>query len=342
MKEVSVVLAWRLDESQKQQIAAVDPRLQIADISLEFLNRYRSALPPHAQRGDPSQPPERVEALLREAEVLLSWWRLPENLVARAPKLKWIQFVSAGVDRSLPREIIQSSILVSSASGIHATPIAEYVLGVMLALTKRFPSFWANQQARRWERLLVAELRDRTVGVVGLGHIGSEVARLARAFGMRVLASRRSATQRVTGLDNVDELFPSQELPRLLASSDFVVLAVPLNPETRHLLGEKELRTMKPTSYLINISRGAVVDEGALVKALKERWMAGAALDVFEREPLPPESELWGLSHVILTPHISGTSEKYNARLTELFCDNLRRYLAGLPLRNLVDKARGY
>jgi len=342
VKEVNVVLGWRLEESQRQQIAAVDPRLKVADISLELLSHYRSVLPPHAIIEEPFQPPEQVEAILREAEVLLSWWRFPRDLLERAPKLKWIQFTSAGVERSLTTEIIESPVLVTTASGIHATPIAEYVLGVMLALVKGFPTCWASQQARRWHRLLVTELKERSVGVVGLGSIGSEVARLARAFGMRVLAARRSATERRSGVDNVDELFPPQELPMLLAASDFVVLSLPLTPETHHLIGQEALRAMKPTSYLINISRGGVVDEAALVKALKERWIAGAALDVFEREPLPPDSELWGMDNLILTPHISGTSDKYNGRVAELFCDNLRRYLAGLPLRNLVDKRRGY
>ena len=342
MEEVNVVLGWRLEDSQKQEIAAVDQRLKVADISLELLSQYRSALPPHARIEEPSQPPEKVEAILREAAVLLSWWRLPENLLKRAPKLKWIQFVSAGIERSITPELLRSPVLVTSASGIHATPIAEYVLGAMLALLKRFPSFLTNQQARRWQRHLVAELRGRTVGVVGLGSIGSEVARLARAFGMTVLAARRSAIRRVPGTGDVDELFPPQELPLLLAASDFVVLSLPLTPETRHVIGEEELRSMKPTSYLINISRGAVVDEAALVKALKERWIAGAALDVFEREPLPQESELWGMDNVIITPHISGTSDKYNARITELFCENLRLYLSGVPLLNLVDKERGY
>jgi phosphoglycerate dehydrogenase-like enzyme len=174
-----------------------------------------------------------------------------------------------------------------------------------------------------------------------MGHIGGEVARLAKAFGCRVLATRRSVSERAAG-EGVDELLPASALPYLLAQSDFVVLCVPLTGETRHLIGEAELRAMKPTAVLINIARGAVVDEAALVRALKEGWIAGAGLDVFEQEPLPEDSALWSLENVILTPHISGGTEIYNQRATGIFCENLRRYLAGEPLMNLADAERGY
>jgi len=156
-----------------------------------------------------------------------------------------------------------------------------------------------------------------------------------------VIATRRSVTQRTPG-ELIDELLPPSELPALLADSDFVVLSVPLTKETRHLIGEAELRAMKPTGVLINIARGAVVDEAALVRALKEGWIGGAGLDVFEREPLPPESELWGMENVILSPHLSGGTEIYNQRAVGIFCENLRRYLAGERLLNLADAERGY
>jgi phosphoglycerate dehydrogenase-like enzyme len=175
-----------------------------------------------------------------------------------------------------------------------------------------------------------------------MGAIGSRVAELAHAFGMRVLAIRRSVDARQPGEGAVSELLPPSELGHLLEQSDYVVLAVPLTPESTKMIGEAELRAMKPSGVLINIARGSVIDEPVLIRALKERWIAGAALDVFEREPLPSESELWGLDNVLLTPHISGGTPRYMERAVELFCENLRRYLAGEPLRNVVDVARGY
>jgi phosphoglycerate dehydrogenase-like enzyme len=163
---------------------------------------------------------------------------------------------------------------------------------------------------------------------------------------MRVLALRRSADRRLTGdesgMPGVDEMLPPSDLPYLLAESDYVVVALPLTPESRGLIGEPELRAMKPNAVIVNIGRGAIIDEAALVRALKEGWIAGAALDVFQQEPLSPESELWGLENVIVTPHISGGTPRYMERAVGLFCDNLRRYLAGEPLRNIVDPARGY
>jgi phosphoglycerate dehydrogenase-like enzyme len=175
-----------------------------------------------------------------------------------------------------------------------------------------------------------------------MGAIGSRVAALAHAFGMRVLAIRRSVESRQQGEGPVEELLPPSELPYLLGESDFVVLAVPLTPESTRMIGEAELRAMKPSGVLINIARGSVIDETVLIRALKERWIAGAALDVFEKEPLPSDSDLWTLENVLLTPHISGGTPRYMERAIDLFCHNLRRYLADEPLRNVVDVARGY
>ncbi len=172
------------------------------------------------------------------------------------------------------------------------------------------------------------------------------MAKLAKADGMRVLGIRRSVRRRAAGQKaaaaDVDELLPPSDLPYLLSQADYLVIAVPLTAESRGLIGERELRTMRPTARLINVSRGAVVDEAALVRALKEEWIAGAALDVFQEEPLPSDSELWTMENVILTPHISGGTPVYMERAVALFCDNLRRYLAGEALRNAVDLERGY
>jgi phosphoglycerate dehydrogenase-like enzyme len=179
------------------------------------------------------------------------------------------------------------------------------------------------------------------VGIVGLGSIGKDVARLAKAFDMRVVALRKSA-KRVTRSRYVDLMLPSKQLPVLLTQSDFVVLTLPLTPETKNLIGERELRTMKSTAYLINVARGGIVDEDILIRALSENWIAGAGLDTFVTEPLPPDSRLWDLTNVILSPHIAGSVPNIDVTVTKLFCENLRRYLNGKKLLNVVDKKKGY
>jgi phosphoglycerate dehydrogenase-like enzyme len=184
-------------------------------------------------------------------------------------------------------------------------------------------------------------LRSKTVGIVGLGHIGREVARLAKAFGMRVVATRRSARQSQRAR-YVDRLFAPDQLLQLLSESDFVVLTLPLTKETHKIIGEAELRSMKPTAYLINVARGQVVDEEALARVLEEHRIAGAGLDVFTREPLPADSRLWKLPNVIISPHIAGYMENYSEQATAVFCENLRRYLGGKRLINVVGKERGY
>jgi phosphoglycerate dehydrogenase-like enzyme len=207
----------------------------------------------------------------------------------------------------------------------------------MLMFTKQGRRTLEAQREKRWERFMPTELRDATIGIVGLGHIGSEVARLAKGFGCRVLAVDRRDVPSAA-----DEVLDLADLPRLLGESDFVVLSVPFSNETRHLMGEAEFRAMKSSAVLVNICRGPVVDEAALVRALREGWIAGAGLDVFEREPLPPESELWGMDNVYISAHITGGTAHYFQRAVPIFCDNLRRYLDGQPLVNLIDPERGY
>jgi phosphoglycerate dehydrogenase-like enzyme len=246
----------------------------------------------------------------------------------------------------LDAPVVRSNVTVTTASGIHAVPISEYVIGAMLAFAKGFPRAMRAQGERAWRPYWPEELEQKTVGILGMGAIGARVALLCKALGMRVLAMRRSAEHRMTGEGTgdpaVDEMLPPSELAYLLSESDYVVAAVPLTTETRGMIGEEQLRAMRPSAVIINIARGAIIDEQALVRALREGWIAGAALDVFQPEPLPPESELWGLENVILTPHISGGTPRYMERAVELFCENLRRYLASEPLRNVVDPARGY
>ncbi len=346
---VRVLITFALDEELVRQIEGVDARLDVRVLGQEARQLFRG------QRRYPSEleaqtARRELEEAMSDAEVLFGFWGgplvelypTPEALRRRAPHLRWLQLTSAGVDRAARSGLLESDLMVTSASGLHATPIGEYVLCVMLMFCKGAPRFVRAQERREWVRYMPQELYGKTVGIVGLGHIGSEVARLTKAFGCRVLATRRSTAVPASSEGPVDELLPPSELPALLGESDFVVLSVPLTPETRALIGEAELRAMKPSGVLINIARGAVVDEAALVRALREGWIAGAGLDVFEQEPLSPESELWGMENVILSPHISGGTEIYNQRAAGIFCENLRRYLAGEPLMNLADAERGY
>lgn len=334
--KVKVLSVLKLSDEQLQRLRAVSPRLEVAQVTCKT--------------------PEDMLPLLGEPEVLYTYHAnfSPEQ----APRLRWVQLSSAGADHLLDKPIMHSDMAITTASGIHAVPIAEYVFGSMLAFARRFHIYLPMQQKHewpkgRWSALLGGELRGATIGIIGYGSIGREIGRLAKAFGMRVLASKRNparredAGYRVPGagdarMEYVDRVFGPDELSEMVSACDYVVVALPLTPETRGLVSESVIRAMKPTAYFVNISRGEVVDEEALIRALREGNIAGAGLDVFWQEPLPPDSPLYDLPNVILTPHISGATGAYNDRATDLFAENLRRYLAGEPLLNLVNKTAGY
>jgi phosphoglycerate dehydrogenase-like enzyme len=351
---VTVTLALPVADELLALIRAVDARLEVTALTRAQRRAYRGGRPLWAGYVEPPQPDDeseeeaqrRLEPILAATEVILTNPIVPDDIVSSAPLLRWLQLTSAGVDRLLDAPVVRSDVMVTTASGIHAVPISEYVIGAMLAFAKGFPRAMRAQGARAWRPYWPEELEQKTVGVLGMGAIGARTARLCKTFGMRVLAMRRSAPRRLvgeeTGDPSVDEMLPPSELAWLLSESDYVVVAVPLTAETRGMIGEPRLRAMKPSAVIINIARGAIIDEQALVRALREGWIAGAALDVFQPEPLQAESELWGLDNVIVTPHISGGTPRYMERAVELFCDNLRRYLAGDPLRNVVDASRGY
>jgi phosphoglycerate dehydrogenase-like enzyme len=313
-----------------RRIRAVSPRIRVENCS-ELVGAELS--------GDRSSK-GKLDALLAGAEVLFGLVP-PPNITTRAPNLRWFQATSAGVDRLRDTEIWRSPVTITGVSGIHATPIGEFVLGMMLMFAKNMPQSFQMKKERHWQRYVPQTLRGKTVGIVGLGHIGREVARLAKAFGMRVIATRRSAKQ-AGKARNVDLLLPRRSIRQMLTESDYVTLCVPLTPETEHLIGEAELRAMKPASYIINIGRGGLIDEEALLRALDGAHIAGAGLDVTAVEPLPAESRLWDFKNVILTPHIAGGREDYMLQAVDLFCDNLGRYLAGRKLRNLVSRKKGY
>jgi phosphoglycerate dehydrogenase-like enzyme len=285
----------------------------------------------------------------------------PPRDLARAPNLKWVQVHMAGINALHDHPLYaQSAIALTTTSGVHAATIAEYALTVLLALAHRVPRMleWQARGAwppdeRRWELFVPTELRGATLGVVGYGSIGRELARLATALGMRVLACKRDPSRRADdGWAPPGTGDPAGALPEawlgpdglreLLGRSDVVVMCAPLTRETRGMLGAAELAVMKPSAYFVNVGRGPTVDERALAAALKQRRLAGAAVDVFAEEPPPAGHPLYGLDNVILSPHVSGFLPSYDDQCTELFAENLRRFLAGKSLLNLVDRARGY
>jgi phosphoglycerate dehydrogenase-like enzyme len=259
--------------------------------------------------------------------------------VARAPKLKWINAPSAGVDRFLVPDIVASPLILTNSRGIHSVQMGEMAFEMLLMLAKKAPFFFRMKEERKWHRTVPEILRGKALAVLGLGIIGREVARLGKAFGMRVLALD---VREIDPDEYVDAHFPPSRLKEVLSQSDYVVVTLPLTPETRNLIGEPELLAMRRTAYLVNIARGGIVDEDALIRALCEERIAGAGLDVFAKEPLPPDSKLWDLPNVIISPHVAGIREDYAVLAMDLFCENLRRYLDGEEMLNVVDKKRGY
>lgn len=335
---IEVLVTLPLDEKLYAELRRVSPRLKF------------TLLP--ARKAD-EIPPE----VWRRAEVLYTNRVIPAP--GEAPSLRWIQFHWAGVNHVIDAPILHKPGLVATnLSGASASQMAEFAVMMMLALGHHLPELGGYQRraewpTQRWEKFVPQELRGSTVGIIGYGSIGRQTARLLHAFGARVLATKRDAMhpedpgycppeQGDPSGDLVHRLYPTQARSSMLKECDFVLVAVPLTPETRGLIGVQELAAMKPTAYLVDLSRGGVVDHAALIDALREHRIAGAALDVFPEEPLPADNPLWKLPNVILTPHIAGFSAHYDERAVTLFIENLKRYLEGLPLYNQIDLQRGY
>jgi phosphoglycerate dehydrogenase-like enzyme len=277
--------------------------------------------------------------LVPEATALLG--RFPPAVFAAARRLQWVQSFSAGMDKFLYPAVIESDVIVTNMAGIYASQGAEHAWALLLALARGLPQFIRAQTDREWRRTPVVELTGGTLGIIGLGGFGIEMARRAAGYDMTVLALDPLRTEPPEG---VAELRPPtrEALLDLLARSDAVMLACPKIPETLHLIGAAELQAMKPTAFLICVSRGGIIDEAALAAALRSGQIAGAGLDVFEQEPLPPESPLWELENLIITTHCAGASQRRPQRTFEFFRENLRRYISGEPLLNMVDKRRGF
>lgn len=291
---------------------------------------------------------------IRDADVVVSWSIKAEQLQT-ATRLRWIHSTAAAIHQLMIPEIVQSDIIVTNARSVHGPVVAEHVLAQMFALAKRLSSAMRMQREHRWgqedmthEQPPIRELRDSTLGLIGVGSIGGHVAAIAAAIGMRVFAVRANPQKGVDWLPASDpsrsqhRVYGPKDLHRVLADSDFVVISAPVTAATKHVIDAPALASMKPDAYLINVARGALVDEAALVTALREKTIGGAALDVFEEEPLPANSPLWDLDNVLITPHQAGIAHKLWERQYTLFSQNLHRFVAGAPLIGLVNKKAGY
>jgi phosphoglycerate dehydrogenase-like enzyme len=337
-RNFNVLITVPFPDKLRNMLDAVSSRLQIT---------YRKA------RSEEDIPSE----LWRQTDVLYTSEILPTP--KQAPNLKWIQFHYAGIDRHLDAPILhQPGVIATTLSGVHAPQMGEYVLMMMLALGHHLPEILNLKAKGDWprdrsQRFLPTELNGRTVGIVGYGSIGREVARLLQPFGVTVLAAKWDAMnpqdsgyiQEGFGDPTGDlprRIYPFQAIKSMIAACDFLVITVPLTPETDGLIGVEELDAMKPDSFLIDVSRGGVVDHIALIRALKDKKIAGAALDVFPEEPLPKDSPLWKFPNVIISPHIAGISPHYDQRAVALFTENMRRFLAGEPLHNQFEIERRY
>ncbi|MBW1709542.1 MAG: D-2-hydroxyacid dehydrogenase [Deltaproteobacteria bacterium] len=261
----------------------------------------------------------------------------PASLFKEMPNIRWAQQTGAGANWLLDApEVVQSDMILTNASGVHAIPIAEHILALMLTLSRGIQHSILRQAGHKWERRgRITELDGATLGLIGVGKIGEKTAEKAKGLNMRVLGMRRASP-------HIDKMYGPDGLKDLLEESDWVVITAALTAETMGMIGEEQFKAMKESAFIINIGRGPIIQEKAMIKALQKGWIAGAGLDVFEQEPLPEDSPLWDMKNVVITPHYAGATPHYVDRLIEIFTENLKRYQAGLPLINVVDKKLGY
>jgi phosphoglycerate dehydrogenase-like enzyme len=333
---LSPILSARYRSRDLERIRAAAPGARLVTVSVEGL----------------------ADGPLDDVEVMLRGWLSSDafdRILVRAPRLAWVHSATSGVERALTPAALERGLVVTNARGVFSRPIAEYVLMMILAVSHRLPQLLELQRERTWQPLEGTELRDVTVGIIGLGSIGRAVAALATAFGCRVVAIRRrpdgerdvgagvgAGDERAFGDLALDRVGGPETLPELLGESDFIVLAAPLTPETEDMIDGEALALVKPGAWLINVARGRLIDERALLRALRDGPLGGAVLDTFRDEPLSAMSSFYDLPNVIVTPHTAWSSGRVLDRSVELFCDNLRRFAAGEPLLNPVDPAAGY
>lgn len=337
MADIPVLLTVSFPDEYIERLQSLSTRLKI-----------NMVVPP---RGE-EIPPEHF----REVEILYSARNLPDP--EDAPNLKWVQAHFAGADHFADHPLLRSGVKLTTLSGVHPPGMAEYAVMAMLALSRHIPALMEDKAKKRWaedrfSRYQPMELRGSTVGIIGYGSVGREIARVCATFGAEVLASKKNLKQledvgfQLNEIGDpkaeiVRRIYPPEALGSMASLCDYLVVTLPLTPQTRGIVGEKVFAAIKPTAYLIDLSRGGIVDHGSLVDALRENRLAGAALDVFPVEPLPESSPLWEMPNLLLSPHISGSSPHYLERAVELFSENMKRYLADEPLLNLFDPERGY
>lgn len=339
----NVLVCSYLEPELIDRIRAVDRSIRVTfEPTLVAAPRYPCDHGGERFERDPEQR-SAWTALLREADVLFDFDYLdPTSLLRDGERVRWVQATSAGIGQFVHHHALHTSQAVfTTAAGVHARPLAEFVLWGMLAFAKGYPTARRQQREGRWARFAGSELTGATLAVVGLGAVGREVARLAGLMGMRVLGSKRS----IEGVDPaslcVERLYPSADIPAMAAQADYVCIATPHTPETIGLL-DAVLPTLREGSVLINIGRGSAVSEAPLLQALRDGPLRGAVLDVTPVEPLPEGHPLWSMDNVIVFPHSASTSTLENERLVDLFGDNLRRFMAGTPLRNVFEPERHY
>ena len=334
--KVKVVITSYLEPEHVERIRQVDDRLDVV---------YRPDLIPSPRyAADHTGPAKNLTGeqeiewrkLLNEAEILFDFdFHRKEILPELTPNLRWIQATSAGIGQFVNRLKYAErmpGVIFTTASGVHARPLAEFVIMSMIMHYKGFMRIIEDKRNHHWERYAGTDLENRTLGLVGLGRIGSQVANFAHALGMKVIGTNSQLVENI-----VDEFYDPANLKDMLPKCDVLVLTVPHTPETEKMIGKIELSLLPKDAYLVNIARGMVVDEDALIEALKSGMLGGAALDVFAEEPLPEASPLWDMPNVLISPHSASTSDRENLRITELFVDNLQRYLSGQQLRNVLN-----
>ncbi|MFH1032161.1 MAG: NAD(P)-dependent oxidoreductase [Chloroflexota bacterium] len=303
------------------------------DVANNKLESVVNILANAAQQGD-ADAKKQLDVLLNRAEIL---WapRPPQDLISRSPSLKWIQSPVSGVDSFAIPEIINSKIILNNSSGMHGVQVGEMAVAHMIMLAKSAPRSFRQMKEKRYAVFIPVVLEGKTVLILGLGPIGKYIARLCHGFNMRVFGVRARANVRCP---YVEAIFPPERLLEVLPQCDFIVNALPLLASTKKVIGERELRVMKPTAFFVNVGRGGTIDQDALISALSENRIAGAGLDTTTPEPLPSDSKLWELPNVIITPHVSGRREDYHKLATDLFCKNLERYFSGKKLFNIIAK----
>jgi phosphoglycerate dehydrogenase-like enzyme len=339
---LNVLINLYLEPELVDLIASVDPRVR----------PVRALVPLEDARFGPGAPTDvgwrplegdELAAALADTNVIFGF-SFDRDWIERAPTLRWVQLASAGAEHIAQEKLLDGrpDVLMTTSSGVHEIPIAEHILGMLLHFARGFDRALQSQRSHEWKRFTPVESFGKTVLFIGYGAIARRAALLCKSLGMHVLAVRPSISALEPGDGVAERFYPLAMLNDALAESECVVVAAPHTPRSEKMIGREQFGAMKPETIFVNISRGAVVDEPALVDALREGRLRGAGLDVFVEEPLPEDSPLWDMPNVLITPHISGRNPDYSRRATEIFCDNLARFLDGRPLRNLVDWERGY